>query len=158
MRAKTISSFCNSTSAERKIDVWSFFFNGQPPGHGTKDKLLPSPGSGLQPANCLDTIREPTRAINQVGAKRSQRAQDQAQSSSELSKCNNHRRKASPGMAAWKGVPSPNGLRSSLLPASAKNGTPPEMQFPLHFLPISLPIDFQALNAIYFSLLDSLIH
>jgi len=32
------------------------------------------------------------------------------------------------------------------------------MQFPLHFLPISLPIDFQALNTIYFCLLDSLIH
>lgn len=32
------------------------------------------------------------------------------------------------------------------------------MQFPLHFLLISLPIDFQALNTIYFCLLDSLIH
>lgn len=111
MRAKTISSFCNSTSVERKIDVWSCFFNGQPPRHGTKDKLLPSPGSGLQPANCLDTIREPTRAINQVGAKRSQRAQDRAQSSSELSRCNNHRRKASSGMTQpGKECPAPTGF------------------------------------------------
>lgn len=50
MRAKTISSFCNSILVERKIDVWRvflFFLYDQPSGHGTKDKLLPNPGSGL---------------------------------------------------------------------------------------------------------------
>lgn len=50
------------------------------------------------------------------------------------------------------------GLCSSLLHAIPKDSTPPEMQVPLHFLLISLPIDFQALNTIYFCLLDSLIH
>lgn len=43
MRAKTNSSFCNSTPVERKIDVWSIFMANLL-GMGQKTSYYPTPG------------------------------------------------------------------------------------------------------------------
>lgn len=101
-----------------------------------------------------DTFREPRRAVNQ-GGQRDHREAGTRHSSELNTTTGEEQAQEQQGQTRSAQL---RGLCSSLLHAIPKDSAPPETQVPLHFLLISLPIDFQALNTIYFCLLDSLIH